>query len=240
MSKLVVQLPAINQTGGSTSNDIFENFPIRNFEEITWESYKHLALRSMHSFHFLNNNSEGKIYLGALHIPLTTDYNNNFSPTAFVENFCNQTIGSSIRTYKSNLNESLTGILGFYSNAKFLKLKNDFNVELDKFSHFLQGHPNTIKETFDQLAHELAKIDFNSSIVEISPSNNFKIKLLLPYENLLVINKPMGQLEDLHKNEVIFSLFKEDTLLLSDAVDMFKLATGINEYLLSENNSENN
>lgn len=111
------------------------------------------------------------------------------------------------------------------------QLEKDFANELVSYAHYITSSKTTAQAIFLSIAENAAKINFRDSLVEIAPSNTFYIKLLLPNDELLVITRQFEYTDGLGEDEVVFSLFKDDECLLSEAIDIVSLVKAINEYL---------
>jgi len=137
---------------------------------------------------------------------------------------------------------------GVFSSIKFNKatdkqkeisnridiLTKAFDAEIKKFGFYILADNTIAIYLFKKIATEAAKINFTDSSVELTPTNSFKIKLLLPDNKLLVITKPFGEVDDLGPEEVIFGIFQGKRCLISDAKNIVDLVKGINEYLDSK------
>jgi hypothetical protein len=115
--------------------------------------------------------------------------------------------------------------------ARLKLLSTYFKEEVNRYPHYISSNKENAFELFDNISSEVSKIVFSDSLVELTPNNTFKIKALLPNNELLVISKPFHDIDDLIENEVIFSLFRNKKCLISQAIDIVDLVKSINEYL---------
>lgn len=125
-------------------------------------------------------------------------------------------------------------ISGKVDVKRYDTLVTTFNEEVKKYGHYILVDYSTAFALFKKMATQLAKIHFKDCVVELTPSNSFKTKLLLPDDRLLVVTKPFSEIDDLESNEVIFGIFENKKCLISDAKDIVKLVKGVNDYLDSK------
>lgn len=116
-------------------------------------------------------------------------------------------------------------------NSRFNILKNKIDAELNQYSSYIEIDIQRAKSNMFDLAEKLADIPFQKVSVEITPSNAVKFKMILDESKLLIINKPFEELLDLSNDEIIFSIFVNRELIISNAGTTFNVVEAIQKYM---------
>jgi len=132
---------------------------------------------------------------------------------------------SNSTTFNNDINSDIL-------NKKIRELEKLFNLEWQKNKRYIkvdnQGALNSIHKAIKQVS----KINYEKILVELSPTNAVIFKILLKKENnlLLLLTIPFAQIQDLGEGEVIYSLFENRELIVSNAKLIEDIVEGINEY----------
>lgn len=119
--------------------------------------------------------------------------------------------------------------------SRYNLLRDDYLREVSKYGHYIKCEPDKADQKVIEFINYISKINFTKAAIELTPSSSIKFSLLLNKSNsnlMLIITRPLHSLEDLNDDTVIFSIFKQETLLLSNAIPINSLVEGINSYLL--------
>ena len=127
--------------------------------------------------------------------------------------------------------EAETKISDLSYNANFQQLQNKFEIEYLKYSHYISTDKSEAKEIFRKISKHISDINFNKIAIELTPSNAIKFTIILNNKLTLTISKPFGEMEDLEENQVVFSLYNNKELMVSDAAKINELVKGINSYV---------
>ena len=117
----------------------------------------------------------------------------------------------------------------FDKNLKMIQ--NRFAVEFDKYSHYITTDKSDAKKQIELISNELAKINFENILVELSPLNSVKFKVKLDSEKMLIITRPFVEISEMDNDDVIFSYFINRECIISDAIKLTKLVEGFSKYL---------
>lgn len=119
----------------------------------------------------------------------------------------------------------------FYgSNLQYLK--DQFDRELLNSSVFNKTQLLKNSELFYDVAFSVAQLPFKKSDVELL-SDNIKFSFLFDNEIMVMISRPLDALEDVQKDQIIFSIFKKRELIFSNVATPSIFVEVFKEYLLS-------
>ncbi len=123
-----------------------------------------------------------------------------------------------------------TKIVDFSYNAKFQNIQKKFEIEFSKYSNYILSDKVKARQTFNNISQHIYNIVYEKIVLEITPSNAVKFTLILNETTILAITKPFENLDSLGENEVVFNLYRDRELLISDAMKINELVKGINNY----------
>ena len=111
-------------------------------------------------------------------------------------------------------------------------LNQTWEVEFKKYSHYITNDSNeeNISDIINSISKKIAHIPFKEFEIELSPNNCVKYILELQDKKILIITKALHSFDDNDKNKVIFTIFKDKQLILSDEKQIYELVEGINRY----------
>lgn len=131
----------------------------------------------------------------------------------------------------SSTNVEKTNIIDFSFNANFQQIQNKFERELAKYSNYISSDIEEAQRSFSEISKSISKINYEKIALEITPSNAVKFTIILNDTSILSVTKPFDKIDDLNENEVVFNLYKNRELLVSDATKVDELVKGINSYV---------
>ena len=131
----------------------------------------------------------------------------------------------------SKTEEKKTNIIDFRFNSNFHQIQNKFEKEYTKNSNYISSDKEEAQKSFTEISKSISKINYKKLALEITPSNAVKFTIILNEMVILSITKPFDKIDDLNENEVVFNLYKNRELLLSDATKIDELVKGINSYV---------
>jgi hypothetical protein len=118
---------------------------------------------------------------------------------------------------------------------RYKLLREEYMREMKSYGDYIQCDPREADLLIFKFIDCISKIGFINAAIEFTPSNSVKFSLSLKKNTnsnlMLVITRPFHSLDDLEDEAVIFSIFEEETLLLSNALPITSLVEGINSYL---------
>ena len=117
----------------------------------------------------------------------------------------------------------------YYENYENLEIS--FTKELYRFRHHLLLTEKEVKLKFKNISSIISELPFEKSTVELTKSNGLKFTLLFPKNKLLLITKALGNVENLKDNEIVFSLFINRELIMSNVSDDTNFMEGFQRYL---------
>jgi hypothetical protein len=117
------------------------------------------------------------------------------------------------------------------NSAKFFQINDVWTKEYKNYSSYIQGNLDNFDQNVQLINQVIAKIDYEDFDIELTPSSTIKYSLLLPDKKILIITKSFEDYADKAENEVIFSIFDNKKLILSDIKDLNELVSGINGYI---------
>lgn len=124
-----------------------------------------------------------------------------------------------------------TNTIDFNFNSNFQNIQNKFDKEFARYSDYIRTDKDEAKKSFVNVSKFISNIDYERIALEITPSNAVKFTMILIEEVILSIVKPFDKVNGLEENEVIFNLYKNKELLVSDAAKVDELVRGINIYI---------
>ena len=117
------------------------------------------------------------------------------------------------------------------NNDKLAQLNTSWQKEYNKYSYYISENQKQFKSNVDQLNQIISQINFEDYEIELTPNNSVKYTLLLPDKKVLMITKSFDLYEDKTEKEIVFSIFENKKLILSDIKNLDELVTGINRYI---------
>ena len=135
-------------------------------------------------------------------------------------------------TYLSNkIYQNVNAVDKFYSK-RLNALNQAWEVEFKKYSHYITNDSDkeNISDVINSTSKKIAQIPFKEFEIELSPNNCVKYILELQDKKIIIITKTLNSFDDNDKNKVIFTIFKDKQLILSDEKQIYELVEGINRY----------
>ena len=117
------------------------------------------------------------------------------------------------------------------SSSRYELVSNKINKEFSEYAQYVEIDINKAKTKAYNLAKELIDIPFKNISIELTRNSAIKFKVLLDENRLLIINKPFEELVDLSNDEVIFSIFVNRELIISDATTISNVVEGVQKYM---------
>lgn len=117
-------------------------------------------------------------------------------------------------------------------NERIEELEKLFDIEWQKNKNYIKIDSREALNKSIKTIKRIAKINYEKILVELSPTNAIIFKILLKKENnlLLLLTFPFSKIQNLEKDEVIYSLFENRELIVSNAKPINEVVEGINEY----------
>ncbi len=116
-------------------------------------------------------------------------------------------------------------------NNKIYQLNISWQKEYDKYSHYIKANQINFKSNVQKLNQTISRIHYEDYEIELTPNNSVKYTLLLPDKKILMITKSFESYEDKTEKEIVFSIFEDKKLILSDIKNLDELVAGINRYI---------
>jgi hypothetical protein len=126
-----------------------------------------------------------------------------------------------------NKEEVLTDDL-LIDEKRYKVLESQFKHE---FSNSVLDEEEVIFETFTLIANELSKLPFSKSVVEITTGATIKFSLALEVNKVLMVSKTFKRYQGEPSNSVVFSIFIDRKLIVSDVAEIKGLVRGLHQYL---------
>jgi hypothetical protein len=117
------------------------------------------------------------------------------------------------------------------SSSRYELVRNKINKEFSEYAQYVEIDINKAKAKTFSLAKELIDIPFENISIELTQNSAVKFKVVLDESRLLIINKPFEELVDLSKDEVIFSIFVNRELIISNATTISNVVEGVQKYM---------
>ena len=118
-----------------------------------------------------------------------------------------------------------------FAHDKLRQFNAYWEKEYDKYTHYVVGNQTDFKRNVARVNQSIVQIHFEDYEIELTPNNSVKYTLLLPDKKMLMITKSFNSYEDKTEKEVVFSIFENKKLILSDIKNLDELVTGINKYI---------
>lgn len=96
--------------------------------------------------------------------------------------------------------------------------------------NYLKGDLKIIQKATMAAIGELARLKFDDVEIEISPRNAVKYMFILPDKKLLIITQSFDDFRDKPKDSVVFSIFQNKELIVSDTKNLYELVSNLNEF----------
>ena len=116
----------------------------------------------------------------------------------------------------------------FLGNISTLKTK--FETEFSKYSHYIVSDNDLAKRKCERLFEKIAKLNFKSVAVELTPSNTIKFIVLFEGERMFMIHCPFESTDEIKEDEAVWSFFIKKELIVSDKQDIDGLVHSIGAY----------
>ena len=117
------------------------------------------------------------------------------------------------------------------NSSRYELLCNKIDKEFSEYAEYVEIDVNKAKARTFNLAKELIDIPFENISIELTQSSAVKFKIVLDKNRLLIINKPFEELVDLSNEEVIFSIFVNRELIISNATTISNVVEGVQKYM---------
>jgi exonuclease VII large subunit len=121
------------------------------------------------------------------------------------------------------------------SNPKILqrthKLDKIIENELKKYKNYISSDYQEALQKIENAKKIIVNINYLDILVELSPTNAIIFKILLKKGVFLFITLPFGEVIDLEENEVVYSLFENRNLIVSNAKLLPEIIQGAVEYI---------
>jgi hypothetical protein len=117
------------------------------------------------------------------------------------------------------------------NSSRYELLCKKINKEFDEYAEYVEIDINKAKARTFSLAKELIDIPFKNISIELTRNSAVKFKVVLDESKLLIINKPFEELVDLSNDEVIFSIFVNKELIISNATTISNVVEGVQKYM---------
>ena len=116
-------------------------------------------------------------------------------------------------------------------NNKIDQLNISWQKEYDKYSHYIKANQINFQSNVQKLNQAISRIHYEDYEIELTPNNSVKYTLLLPDKKILMITKSFESYESKAEKEIVFSIFENKKLILSDIKNLDEFVTGINRYI---------
>ncbi len=117
------------------------------------------------------------------------------------------------------------------TNTKLIDINEAWEKEYEKYYSYIKGDLDSFYQNVKLVNSIISIICYEDFAIELTPSSTIKYSLLLPDKKKLIIKKYFEKYEDKAENDVIFSIFDNKKLILSDTKDLNELVSGINRYI---------
>jgi hypothetical protein len=121
-----------------------------------------------------------------------------------------------------------------YPINNYSDLKGKIDREYKNHTDYIKINNSLFYDISDYLIKNIAKLSYEKALVELSPLNEIKFKLVLNENTLLILSKPFDFLDGSNYETIIYSVFINKELLLNDYVNIKNLEEAINKYLKPE------
>jgi hypothetical protein len=115
-----------------------------------------------------------------------------------------------------------------YYNKNQKILKTSFDKELMKFN---KDYKDIAITTFNQTSPRISELQFKKGVLEVTQSQSIKYTLIFDSNLVLMLSKPFKELESVRKNEIIFSVFRNKELILSNVSEISTFIEGFKKFL---------
>ena len=126
-----------------------------------------------------------------------------------------------------------------FANIKLVNINDAWAKEYEKYCHYIKGDSKAFDKNVKLINQTISQFNYEDFDIELTPSSTIVYSLLLPDKKLLIITKSFEDYEDKAENDVVFSIFDNKKLILSDTKDLNELVSGINEYLKMQSSPTN-
>lgn len=99
--------------------------------------------------------------------------------------------------------------------------------EWTKNSHYITSDLEEARKQIQAVSKEFARIKFDAMCLELTPSNAIKFILTFNKNMMLMVTSPFDKIEELDEDGVVFSLFEDRELVVSDAQKLNVLVDGV-------------
>jgi len=166
----------------------------------------------------------------------TPDVMGTLSPLIISKEDDNIALGSKDNKFEMFKNSSWEiefpiGLVSKYS----LELKNKHSLKdaLDKELDFIKNTDNNIliNKSFYELTNSICELDFEFVNVEIINNTKIKITLYFSEGKALIINKFLVNVDGVDSSQVLYSIFVNRKLVVTNASEISLLTKGFKKYL---------
>jgi hypothetical protein len=120
-----------------------------------------------------------------------------------------------------------TDVPSFFAD-NYKLLLDSYLKELRDYTEF---NIERINSLFNYLSNYFSEFPFEKCSVEITKSKSLKFSLTFPGNKLLIVSKPFDKLEDVSENDIIFSLFVNRVLIVSNVSNIADFTKGFKRFL---------
>ena len=117
------------------------------------------------------------------------------------------------------------------TNAKLIDLNEAWEEAFKKYHRYIKEDLESFYQNVKLVNSIISVINYEDFAIELTPNSTIKYSLLLPDKKKLIIKKYFEKYEDKAENDVIFSIFDNKKLILSDTKDLDELVSGINRFI---------
>lgn len=186
---------------------------------------------SSSTFHYENENEIIKKYLSNLQPFNIESLSLNFGRNINISFQPETSLANNFFPTEALFTKDYIGISKAKFEANVDKIQNRYSLEFKKYKHYISTDLVEAKKTFDLISDQLARIDFNDILVELSPLNSVKFKIKLDDEKMLIVTKPFHEISEMGDNDVLYSFFIKRERIISDTIRINDLADGFLKYL---------
>jgi hypothetical protein len=173
-----------------------------------------------------------------IELPLSLSLSHVFIPVS-TSKIANATVAADCNKFGDNLLVENTLDVISSTSFDFYKeicrknvavLKDKFQSEFKSHTFLEEQIAQNLQLGFETLARQIAQIKYEKAIVEITRNNALKFSLYLGNNKILMVTKPLEEVDDLNSNTVIASLFDNRERIFSDATNLTYLVQAMQEY----------
>jgi len=169
---------------------------------------------------------------------IVREYNRKVAEISFLLNRYSYSSTTSSTTTTTILEEEITNqedLKKTLLSPAYIKnlehLKNSFNKSFYKNKELLTLNSDDVYKKFLELASSFSELPFENAVVELTKSQSIKFTFLFDDDKLLLISKNIENNDDLNYNEIVFSLFINKELIISNVSESISFVEGFQKFL---------